>query len=377
MSQIRDMNQVKVGQHYIGPGNDIFTIAEIGLNHNQNLNMALELIEVAADAGCSAAKFQTFSAKDVYVNDPRTGNYSLMGQSLPIYSLHESLEMPLEWIPLLKERCNSLGIEFFSAPIGIASLRALVTNEVNVLKVSSYECTNLPFLNEVASNKIPTIISTGACALREVEAAVTIFQKAECPVILLHCLTKYPAELSSANLSVMNTLRTAFNVPVGFSDNGFVTADSKIDFIEIPVEAAKTGADAFEIHITLDRSLPGPDHGFATEPHELKVLVNRMKRIREEIIRGGQFELDPILQGVSQKRTLPEEEYVRNFAFKCLFAREDIFEGEKIRADQVAILRPGEGSRGLEPEYYSLVTNFAHARHFIRKNDPITWESIL
>ena len=331
------MNQVKVGQQFIGPGNNIFIIAEIGLNHNQNLDMALELIEVAADAGCSAAKFQTFSAKDVYVNDSRTGNYNLMGQSLPIYSLHEGLEMPLDWIPVLKERCNSLGIEFFSAPIGVESLQALVINKVNLLKVSSYECTNLPFLNEVASTKIPTIISTGACTLREVEAAVTIFQKAECPVILLHCLTKYPAELSSANLSVMSTLRTAFNVPVGFSDNGFVTADRRIDFVEIPVEVAKTGADAFEIHITLDRSLPGPDHGFATEPHELKVLVGRMKQIREEISKGYQFELNPILQGVSRKRTLPEEEYVRNFAFKCLFASEDIFEGQKIQAHQVAV----------------------------------------
>ena len=371
------MTQIRVGDRTIGPQAEIFIIAEIGLNHNQNLEMALELIDVAAVTGCSAAKFQTFTAKDVYVDDPRTGNYQLMGQSLPIYALHESLEMPLWWIPILKDRCEALGIEFFSAPIGVGSLKALTDNKVNLLKISSYECTNLPFLTEVAATKLPTIVSTGACTLREVEAAVNIFQKSNCPLVLLHCLTKYPAELNSANISVMETLRRAFDVPIGFSDNGFINQKNEIDYSEIPFEAAKSGADVFEIHITLDRSLPGPDHGFATEPNELKLMVEGMKQLRKDAQSGTRFKLNPILQGSSRKRTLPEEEYVRNFAFKCLFASEEIAEGQKISASNIAILRPGEGPRGLEPEHYSLVTNFAHARRQIRKNEPITWESIL
>lgn len=371
------MVRVKVGNHYIGPEADIFIIAEIGLNHNQKLDMALDLIDVAAAAGCSAAKFQTFKARDVYVDDPRTGKYMLMGQSLPIYSLHESLEMPSWWVPILKDKCKSVGVEFFSAPIGVSSLKILTDNQVNLIKVSSYECTNLPFLVEVAATKIPTIISTGACTLKEVEAAVDIFERANCPFVLLHCLTKYPAEFASANISVIDTLRKAFDVPIGFSDNGFINANNEIDYTEVPFEAAKSGADVFEIHITLDRSLPGPDHGFATEPHELKQMVEGMQKIRKDFRLGLDFDLNPLIQGSARKRTLPEEQYVRNFAFKCLFALEEILEGERITKEKVGVLRPGEGPRGLEPEHYFLVTNFARARRRIKKNDPITWESIL
>jgi len=373
------LKSVKVGNRAIGPGEDIFIIAEIGLNHNQNLNMALELIEVAAISGCSAAKFQNFTADQVYVNNPRTGNYILMGQTIPIYALHKNLEMPLEWIPILKNKCTSLGIEFFSAPIGLASLQSLVQNDLKLIKVSSYECTNLPFLEQVASNRIPTILSTGACTLKEVEAAVAIFELADCPVVLLHCLTKYPSEMSLANLSVMNTLRSAFDVPVGFSDNGFVNNSGKIDYLDIPLEAAKSGADAFEIHITLDRNLPGPDHGFATEPNELIEMVRNIKEVRNILIqkKGDSFEFNSVLQGTARKRTLPEELYVRNFAFKCLFAAEDISPGERTTPEKISVLRPGEGNRGIEPEFYSLVSNYGHARKYIRKNDPITWDSIL
>lgn len=339
--------------------------------------MALELVEMAAECGFSAAKFQTFTADQVYVNDPRTGNYLLMGKKIPIYELHKSLEMPIDWIPILKDKCDSLGIEFFSAPIGISSLNQLVKNQLKVLKISSYECTNLPFLEEVARTRIPTIMSTGACNLKEIERAVEIFENANSPVVLLHCLTKYPAEFKSANLAVIKTLRSAFNVPVGFSDNGFINESRQIDYLEIPSEAAKSGADVFEIHVTLDRNLPGPDHGFATEPNELFEMVQIMKKIRKELLNGNDYTLNPLLQGSSIKKMLPEEKYVRDFAFKCIFACQDISPGEKITPDKIAVLRPGEGKRGLEPEFYNLITTKAYAKKRINKNDPITWDEIL
>lgn len=371
------MNSVRVNQRLIGPGQPIFIIAEIGLNHNQNLDMALALIEVAAESGCSAAKFQTFNASDVYVNDARTGNYILMGKTIPIYSLHQSLEMPRDWIPILAKRCEELEIEFFSAPIGKRALDSLTTQGVNLLKISSYECTNLPFLLEVAKKQIPTVLSTGACSLSEVEAAIEVFDRNECPVILLHCVTQYPAEFQSANLAVMNTLRSAFQVPVGFSNNGFRNPEGDIDYLEVPKEVAKSGADAFEIHITLDRNLPGPDHGFATEPLELKKLVSEMNCIRELLNNGHELPLNSALQGDPRKKTLPEEEYVRNFAFKCLFAKKEILPGEKLTTENTAVLRPGEGKRGIEPKYFNLVVNLARARRLIGENDPISWESIL
>lgn len=370
---------INVGKKSIGKDQEIFIIAEIGLNHNQDLSMALDLIDVASDSGCSAAKFQTFTASEVYVDDPRTGVYELMGKSLPIYDLHKSLEMPSDWIPILKEKCEKQGIEFFSAPIGLPSLNLLMDWKVNLLKISSYECTNLPFLRIVAESQLPTILSTGACTLSEVDSAVTIFKAANCPLILLHCVTKYPAEFKSANLSVIQTLKLAFDTPVGFSDNGFINKYGAIDYLEVPIEAAKTGADAFEIHITLDRNLPGPDHGFATEPAELKELVKEIKEIRKQFLTKGldASHLNPTLQGSSRKVSLDEEQYVRNFAFKCLFANRDIQPGERIDATMVSVLRPGQSHRGLEPKYFELVTQYSRAKTLIKKNDPITWDKIL
>jgi len=371
------MNSLNLGQRKIGPSEEIFIIAEIGLNHNLNIDMAMQLIEVAAESGCSAAKFQTFTADQVYVNDVKTGNYNLMGKSIPIYELHKNLEMPPEWVPKLMSKCNSLGIEFFSAPIGLKSLELLVRNRNKLIKVSSYECTNLPFLREIAKKRIPTIISTGACTIKEIASAVEIFESEKCEFALLHCLTIYPAEFHLVNFSAMRTLKQAFNVPVGFSNNGFINKSGEIDFKVIPSEAAKSGADLFEIHITLDRGLPGPDHGFAVEPLELTELVKSMKEIRRNLQSGTPYELDPILQGISCKKTLPEELYIRNFAFKCIFAQRDILPGERLTTKNTSVLRPGEATRGIEPEFYELLTKIATAKLFIKKNDPITWDKII
>ena len=213
---------VDLGDYKIGGNHPIFIIAEIGLNHNQNLEMAIEMIDVAVDTGCSAAKFQTFQANEVYVQSSAAGNYSLMGKSIPIYSLHESLEMPEDWLHILKKYCDDKKILFFSSPIGKRSADLLQQIEVRAMKISSYECTNVPYVRYRAKKGIPIILSTGACTLSEVERAVNIIEGEGTPVAIMHCVTKYPAEFKSANLNVMHTLRSAFQTPVGFSNNGFM-----------------------------------------------------------------------------------------------------------------------------------------------------------
>lgn len=220
--RFNDSKIVDLGNYKIGGRDPIFIIAEIGLNHNQNLDMAIEMIDVAVNAGCSAAKFQTFQANEVYVQSAVAGNYNLMGKSIPIYSLHESLEMPEDWLYILKKYCDERKILFFSSPIGVHSADLLERVGVRALKISSYECTNVPYVRYLAKKGIPIILSTGACKLSEVERAVNIIEKEGTPLAIMHCVTKYPAEFKSANLNAMHTLRNAFQTPIGFSDNGFV-----------------------------------------------------------------------------------------------------------------------------------------------------------
>lgn len=381
-------DSVPVGKRRIGPGEDLFVIAEIGLNHNQDLSLARELVDAAAEAGCAAAKFQTFRADDVYVAGARAGTYQLMGREIPIYDLHKGLEMSAMWVDELQSACAGRGLEFFSAPIGTRALDLLDNADVPAHKISSYELTNLPFVAEVAAKGRSMIMSTGAANLGEIQAAVDVVRQQGCPLALMQCVTQYPAPYSAANLAVMDTLRACFGVPVGFSDNGFAEHDSYegpgqelprdcVDASRVPEAAAAAGADLFEIHITLDRGLPGPDHGFATEPDELKRMVTRMNTLRSEFNLGVRNSIDAELWGSPQKRTLAGEQYVREFAFKGLFAVRDIRAGELLTRENVRALRPGEGPQGIAPRYLETVAGVARATSDLGAWEPLTWAWLL
>src|SRR5688572_7141698 len=171
----------------------------------------------------------------------------------------------------------------------------------------------------------------------------------------MHCIAKYPAPFAYANLAVMDTLRSAFQVPVGFSDNGFADAQGHIDTRRVPVAAAQAGADLFEIHITLDRTLPGADHGFATTPKELMTMVKEMQEVRHEVNKGKRFTIEPELWGSSIKQTYDVEKYVRDFAYKGLYVCTPVKKGQKLTANTVKVLRPGQHKKGLAPKFYDLV----------------------
>lgn len=361
----------------IGPGAPIFVIAEIGINHNQDLDLARALIDSAAAAGCDAAKFQTFTADALYIDRAKAGSYSLMGKKIPIYDLHVGLEMPDSWIPELMRHCKKRGVLFFSTPVDARSADRLDREGVGLYKVSSYDMTNIPLVRHLAKKHKPVIFSTGAAALGEVEETAGIFEAAGTPYAILHCVAKYPAPFANANLGVVGTLRSAFGVPTGFSDNGFVDANGRIDASAVPSAAAAVGSDLFEVHITLDRKLPGPDHGFATEPDELKSMVALMRRVRKEYNAGRRPVVPPLLLGSSRRIAYEHERYVRDFAFKCLFALREIPAGRRITARDVGVLRPGQYKRGLDPRWYELVVGKAVARRRIPRWEPITWDRIL
>ena len=360
----------------IGSGNNIFTIAEIGLNHNNNLSLAKKMIDAAKEAGCSSVKFQNFNTDDVYVGGDKAGKYNLLGKKIEIYDLHKSLEISLDMIKELHEYSSNKNIIFFSSPIGIKSLDDLDEAGVNLYKISSYEISNLPFLSEAASRKKPIIMSTGGATLSEVERALDTIYNFHSDVSLMHCLIKYPANFEDANLKIMNTLKEAFGIPVGFSNNGFRDSNGDIDFSKIPSAVSNLGADLYEIHITLDRKMEGVDQGFSTEPNELKKMIKLMNDNRKKFLEGQAEPVDEDLLGSGIKRTLEADKYVRRFAYKCIFSTKPIKKGDFFNESNIKTLRPGESDRGLEPLFYELILNKAKAKRNISENEPINWADI-
>ncbi len=372
------MGKIRFANKAMGEGEGLFFIAEIGINHNGQLALAKKMVDAAAAAQCDAAKFQTFTAKALYPPGEVSGSYHLMGRDIPIYDLHAGLEMPDEWVGELSDYCRQHGMVFFSTPVDASCVDLLDRHNVPLFKVSSYDMTNIPLIEYLAGKGKPVVFSCGGAKMAEVAETAGVLQQAGTPFAIMHCIAKYPAPYRYANLAVMDTLKRAFGVPVGFSDNGFADEGGKIDAGRVPLAAAKMGADLFEIHITIDRKLPGPDHGFATEPDELKAMVAKMRKIREEYNSGKRPDVEPLLAGSGERKTYDIEEYVRNFAYKCLFSTSEISGGERLTGKNVAVLRPGAcPMRGLEPKYYGLVTAHGHARRKIAQWKPIVWEDIL
>ena len=368
------LNPIRVGNKKIGNGESLYFIAEIGINHDGKLGQAKKLIEVAAAAEADAAKFQLFTAKNMYVHRKAAGTYELMGKKLSIYDLVASVEVPPEWLGELNDYCKQHGILFFSSIFDFHSLE-IADKYMELFKFSSYDCTNLPLLTTAAKLKKPIIVSLGGATMREAAEVAETLQGAS--FSFMHCIAKYPAPLKYANLAVIPMLKQAFGCPAGFSDNGFVDDAGNIDNHIIPEAAAAAGADLFEIHITTDRKLPGPDHGFAAEPDELKRMVKKMQETRQQYNSGRPPSIRKELLGSSIRKTYDIEKYVRDFCYRQIFAIQPIKKGEKFTPKNISILRPGESKeRGLEPKYYPLLLQ-AHASMDVQQWTAIQREHIL
>ncbi len=361
----------------IGQGEPIFTIAEIGLNHNGDVELGKKLIDAAFDAGCSSVKFQNFETDDVYIQGAKAGKYKLLGKEIPIYDLHTSLEIEYEFLLEMKTYAESKGLLFFSAPMGKNSLENLLKLDCDLIKVSSYEISNLPWIKKVAGIKKPIILSCGGAKLEEVDRAMNEIFKHHDQVALMHCVIKYPADICDANLKIMHTLRSAFEVPVGFSNNGFKNDKGKIDYNEIPYNAAGLGMDLYEIHITLDRGMDGVDQGFSTEPSELKEMVNIINVTREKFNSNDNLIINKDIAGSSRKITLNCEKYVREFAYKSIYTTKNVKKGEKLDINNIKCLRPGEYLRGLDPLHFEEIVEYFYAKQDIDAFEPINWKNII
>ncbi len=302
-------------------------IAEAGVNHNGDLDLAKQLISSAAAAGADLVKFQSFIAGKSISREAPKAEYQMgttcAGESQ--YDMVRKLELSRADHEILIEECRRHGIGFFSTAFDAESFDLLVELGLDCIKIPSGEITNLPLLRYMTRLGLPVILSTGMANLGEIEAALEVIEQAGTPrslVTILHCTTEYPAPMGDVNLRAMVNLKAAFGVEVGYSDHTVG--------IEIPIAAVALGATVIEKHFTLDRKLPGPDHQASLEPHELKAMVDAIRNVERAL-------------GDGIKRPSPSELKNKAIARKSLVAIRAIRAGEFFSADNIAAKRPGTG----------------------------------
>ena len=323
----------------------ITIIAEAGVNHNGDILMAKELIEVAASAGADFVKFQTFSAQRQVTKNAAKAQYQLSttGKSETQLEMLTRLELTDTMHRQLLRHCKKNKIKFLSTGFDIESIDYLVGIGQDTLKIPSGEISNLPYLRHIGTLDKKIILSTGMSNLDEIKEAIMILQKAGTrreKITILHCTTEYPAPLSEINLRAMQEIGSSLNVAIGYSDH--------TDGIEVSIAAAALGATVIEKHFTLNRMLPGPDHKASLEPPELKKLISAIRNIEVSL-------------GDGVKRVTPSEVKNREIVRKSLVANKDILKGEFFTEDNVTAKRPGTG---LSPMMWDEVMGKKALRNF-------------
>ena len=303
----------------------VLIIAEAGVNHNGNLDLALKMVDEAKRAGADIVKFQTAIPEKVISKYADKAEYQkkTTGNEESQLEMCKRIHLRLSDYDIIKKYCEEVGIEFLSTPFDLESIDYLEKLGMRLWKIPSGEITNLPYLIKIAKTGKPVIMSTGMAELKEVEEAVNVLKENGAgEITLLHCTTEYPAPFESVNLRAMNTLREKFGTEVGYSDHtvGF----------EAAVAAAVLGASVIEKHFTLNHNMEGPDHKASLEPEEFEIMVNNIRLIEKAL--GD---------GVKQ----PAEAEKKNIAIarKSIVAAKDIKKGEIFTEDNITVKRPGSG----------------------------------
>ena len=334
--------------------NRIFIIAEAGVNHNGSIELAKQLINAAAFAGADAVKFQTFIAEEVVSTNAPKAEYQkeTTDASESQYDMIKKLELSEKDHLELIDHAKNKDIIFLSTPFDKRSVNLLVELGVSLIKISSGEITNHPFLKYVAEKGLPIILSTGMSTLEEVGEAVSIIKEAGCKdLILLHCTSNYPARFEDCNLRAMKTMFNSFNLPVGYSDHTLGTV--------VPIAAAAMGACVIEKHFTLDKNLPGPDHKASLERNELKEMVRNIRIVEKAL-------------GSSMKTPVASELEVRDVVRRSIVAKVEIPRGTVIIEDLLAFKRPGIG---IAPKHKDLLIG-KMAKKNIHKDEIIKLENM-
>ncbi len=343
---------ISIGQRTVGSSSKVFVVAEIGINHDGHLEQAHKLIDAAADAGADAVKFQTFRADRLLIPaEERLAQQEPGSESA--YQLFQRLELSREAHEQLKSHADARGVVFLSTPFDEESADFLDQLGVPAFKVASADITHIPLLRHLAAKKRPILLSTGMSYLGEVSDALLALKSAGAKdILLLHCVSLYPAPPETLNLRSIATMRSQFGLPVGYSDHseGFI----------IPLAAAAIGAVLIEKHFTLSKDLPGPDHKVSMDPAELHNLVHHLQNVEASL-------------GDGRKHPAPAEEECRRESRRSIVVTVDVRATEVIAPWMVAIKRPGIG---IEPRHVESVIGM-RARRNLGKNSILQWEDLV
>ena len=307
--------------------NYTFVIAEAGVNHNGDLKQAFQLVQAAAQAGADVVKFQTFRAQELATAQADKAAYQkeTTGEVQNQLAMLQKLELNLEQHLQLIDHCEACGIEFLSTAFDPASINLLASLNLQRWKIPSGEITNLPYLCKIGSMKQPVILSTGMARLGEIEAAIDVLEQAGTSrdqITVLHCTTEYPAPLDEVNLRAMQTIAQALGVAVGYSDH--------TDGITVPIAAVAMGARVIEKHLTLDRTMEGPDHRASLELDQFAAMVQGIRAIERAL-------------GDGIKRPTASERANLPIVRKSLVSAQAIQAGEPFSAENISAKRPGTG----------------------------------
>jgi N,N'-diacetyllegionaminate synthase len=315
--------------------NRTLIIAEAGVNHNGDIKLAKQLIDVAADAGADYVKFQTFSADRIVTKSADKAEYQKQSSdsSESQYEMLKKLELSVEMHLELIEHCEHRSIKFLSTGFDIQSVDLLVGLGLNLIKIPSGEITNLPFLRYIGSLGLPVILSSGMSTMKEIDDALSILEQTGLrrdKTTVLHCTTEYPTPMDEVNLRAMNNIRNTLGVAVGYSDHTVG--------VEVSIAAVALGASVIEKHFTIDRSLPGPDQKASLEPIELGAMVKAIRNV--EVALGSDVK-EPSISEIKNIQV----------ARKSILAGRRIEAGEILSASNLVVKRPGDGISPMHWDY--------------------------
>lgn len=325
--------------------NNVFIIAEAGVNHNGSMEIAKKLIDEAVDCGVDAVKFQSFKAKNLVTKSAKQAEYQKnnMKKEISQYEMLKALELSDEDHIELINYCKDKGIMFLSSPFDLESIEMLDSLGMEIFKVPSGEIENVPYLRKIGEKNKKVILSTGMSTLSDIEFALEILRDAGAnDISVLHCNTDYPTKMEDVNLKAMNSIGEAFGVEIGYSDH--------TKGIEVPIAAVALGAKIIEKHFTLDRNMEGPDHKASLEPSELKDMVKSIRNIE-------------IALGNGIKALTEPEKLNKKVARKSIICSADIKEGEIFSESNLTIKRPGTG---LSPKMWDSIVGKKASRNYYK-----------
>ena len=346
------MEEMEIGTKKVGGSNPSFIIAEAGVNHNGNIKQAKELVDIAADAGADAVKFQSFIARELAVPNLKKAEYQEKKNPESQFEMLKKLELSELEFREIYEYCEEKGPVFLSTPFDFKSADMLEQIGVVAYKISSGDLNNYPFLSYVSKKGKPMILSTGMSNWDEIEKAVTsIFLEGNKQLVLLQCTTSYPTKFEEVNLNAMLAMRERFEASIGFSDH--------TPGIEASVAAVALGAKVIEKHFTIDKNLPGPDHKASLSPEELKNLVSSIRHVEAAL-------------GSPEKTASQSEKKIMAVVRKKIVAVSDIPSGTILSRNELALKRAEEG---LDPDQFEKLIGKKTKRN-IKENESIALEDV-